>query len=250
MNEANELLYQCIAIKNLCTNSLNNNIYNYKEVPPNRVNNIKNLILKLKEKLNIFKPDIFAQYDLESTDLYKVIDSYQIYVFRSFINDVSYFIDILNPLALKTEVNIQFTNRGIFLPGQYYEATSKVFEILKDAKNEIVLIDGYIDEKVLDILSIKKGSVKVRILKKEKASASLNVKIVEFNKSYNQTLSVKYSNDFHDRFIILDNFDLYHFGASIKDVGKSGFMFSKIEEDKIKKPFIESFESYWSNASQ
>jgi hypothetical protein len=103
--------------------------------------------------------------------------------------------------------------------------------IIKKAKSDIVLIDGYVDVNTLNILAKKNAGVDVTIF--TYASAPLTRKDVEnFNAQY-PTLAVKKTQVFHDRFIILDGKTVYHIGASIKDAGKKCFGISLINDSSI-----------------
>ncbi len=119
----------------------------------------------------------------------------------------------------------------LFFRGQMFDAFSCIADILGTAKEEIILIDGYTDTATLDLLSKKKGGVKVEIYTFKKHSKLTESEIDSFNKEY-PTLTVKYTTEFHDRFIILDKKTLYHIGASIKDAGKKAFEISEIEDNK------------------
>lgn len=116
----------------------------------------------------------------------------------------------------------------IFFDGQIYDAYSLVINIIKKAKEKILIIDNYIDDSVLQMLVKKNKDVKVTILTSEKTNIS-KLDIQKFNKEY-PTLEVAKSNKFHDRFIVIDNKEIYHIGASLKDLGKKCFAISKIED--------------------
>jgi hypothetical protein len=126
--------------------------------------------------------------------------------------------------ADKLSLQITISREGVFFAGQYFDALQKVTEILEHADTEICIIDRYVDSAVLNLLTRKKSSVTVNILTKS-VDPALKAAAIAFKKQYGK-LAIRTSNAFHDRFIIIDNKDFYHFGASIKDVGKRGFMFS------------------------
>jgi len=139
------------------------------------------------------------------------------------------------------------SREGVFFAGQYFDALQKVTEILEQADSQIDVIDGYVDSGVLNLLTRKKSSVTVNILTKS-VDPALKQAADAFNKQYHK-LAIRTSNAFHDRFIIIDNKEFYHFGASIKDVGKRGFMFSRIEEEDVIKTIQKKFTEEWSRAS-
>lgn len=119
----------------------------------------------------------------------------------------------------------------IFYDGQIYDAFSFLVDLIKKARTSIVLIDNYVDTDTLNILCKKNGSVDVKILGSGKGSLS-NQDIQKFNTQY-PSLTVRNTNDFHDRFIIIDKKEVYHVGASLKDAGKKSFGVTKIEEKDL-----------------
>ena len=125
----------------------------------------------------------------------------------------------------------------IFFQGQIYDAYSLVIDIIRRAKSKIVIIDNYIDDSILKILVKKNKNVEVVILTSKNSNIS-KLDIQKFNKEY-PILKVAKTDKFHDRFIIIDNKELYHCGASIKDLGKKCFGINKIDDIEIIKKFNE-----------
>jgi len=158
---------------------------------------------------------------------------------KMLLNDVEYCIDILTNMPSGDTPSMKVSREGIFFAGQYFDALSKAAEILSVANQSIWIIDGYISLDVLNLLAPKKSSVEVKILTKDVPSA-VNTAAVAFNNQYG-SLSIRTSQAFHDRFIIIDDAEFYHFGASIKDLGNRGFMFSRIEESQI----IDALRTKW-----
>ena len=113
------------------------------------------------------------------------------------------------------------TNQKLFFDGQIYDAFSLLIELIQKAAQEIILIDGYVDVSTLNLLAKKQSGVAVTIytFKKTKLTAQ---DVAAFNSQYPQ-LDVKYTNVFHDRFLMLDGKTVYHIGASLKDAGKKCF---------------------------
>ena len=124
----------------------------------------------------------------------------------------------------------------IFFQGQIYDAYNLIVKIIKRAKSKIVIIDNYIDESILEMLSKKNKDVEVIILTSPKCNI-LSLDVKKFNEEY-PTLKVLRTNKFHDRFIVIDNKELYHCGASIKDLGKKCFGINRIEDKEIINKFI------------
>ena len=114
----------------------------------------------------------------------------------------------------------------MFFEGQFYDAYSLLLDTFNMATKNIIIIDNYIDKKILDLCS--KIKVNIIIYTKEIDKQTFE----KYNKQYNN-VKVKFSNKYHDRFIIIDNKILYHCGASFKDLGKKCFCTSKIENDTI-----------------
>lgn len=123
------------------------------------------------------------------------------------------------------------SEQKIFFDGQIYDAFSLITTIIQKAQNDIILIDGYVDVDTLNVLAKKNAGSDVTIF--TYASAPLTNKDVEnFNAQY-PTLTVKKTQVFHDRFIILDGTVVYHIGASIKDAGKKCFGVSLINDSGV-----------------
>lgn len=114
----------------------------------------------------------------------------------------------------------------LFFEGQIYDAYSLLVDLLNSAKENIILIDNYVDKKFLDIIAHVK--VKVTLITSNKCNLT-NIDIEKYNKEYSN-LEIVYNSNFHDRFILIDNKDLYHVGSSLKDLGKKCFAINRIEE--------------------
>lgn len=125
----------------------------------------------------------------------------------------------------------EITKQRIFFDGQIYEAYSLIIDIIKRANKRILIIDNYIDDSILKMLTKKKNNVEVVILTSNKSNIE-NLDLQKFNQEY-PFLKLSKTNKFHDRFIIIDNKEMYHLGASIKDLGKKCFGINKIEDTKI-----------------
>ena len=123
-----------------------------------------------------------------------------------------------------------FPPQKVFFEGKHYDAYSFAKKLVRKAANKIVLVDGYSDEVTLDILSQKKGGVAVLVATSQKMIDKhlTSIAVEKFNKQ-NPTLTVKAVGAFHDRFLILDDKELYHFGASLKDLGRQYCAVSKMD---------------------
>lgn len=120
---------------------------------------------------------------------------------------------------------------GIFADGQIFDAYEFVQRLIKSAKKSIILIDNYVDESVLTMMSEKERGVEVEIYTKE-VSKALKLANEKFNNQYGN-LSLHQTNRVHDRFLIIDDQTIYLIGASLKDAGKRLFAFTKMSEEHI-----------------
>jgi hypothetical protein len=145
-----------------------------------------------------------------------------------------------NADALKSRVDeIELTinthlipTQGVLFDGQVFDAYNLASDIIRSAKQSIVLIDNFIDDTVLTHLAKKKKGVKVLLLTKN-ISTQLALDVQKANAQYGD-FNVKQFTQSHDRFIIIDGGkEIYHIGASLKDLGKKWFAFSKMNKDSI-----------------
>jgi hypothetical protein len=125
----------------------------------------------------------------------------------------------------------QLPTQGVFFDGQIFDAYELISKIIKTAKHSLVLIDNYIDESVLVHLSKKNKNVSVHILTKT-VSKQLELDIQKANEQYGN-FTIKTFAQSHDRFLIIDQNEVYHIGASLKDLGKKWFAFSKLDKSSI-----------------
>jgi hypothetical protein len=121
--------------------------------------------------------------------------------------------------------------QGIFYDGQVFDAYKFVSDIIRKAKKSIILIDNYIDDTVLSLFIKRNKNVEVIILTKN-ISRQLKLDIEKYNEQYPR-IELREFNKSHDRFIIIDGNEIYHFGASLKDLGKKWFAFSKMDKKSL-----------------
>jgi DNA gyrase/topoisomerase IV subunit A len=117
--------------------------------------------------------------------------------------------------------------QGIFFEGQVFDAYELTSRIIRSAKKSIVLIDNYIEESTLVHLSKKEKNVGVTLLSKDK-SAQFDLDLKKANAQYGNFAWQQFDKS-HDRFLIIDQNEVYHLGASLKDLGKKWFAFSKLD---------------------
>ncbi len=123
-------------------------------------------------------------------------------------------------------------DKGIFFDGQIFDAYKFVSDLVRTAQKSIILIDNYIDDTVLTLLNKRDKDVYVIIYTKE-ISKQLLLDLVKYNSQYPK-IEIKEFNQSHDRFLIIDNAQVYHFGASLKDLGKKWFAFSTFDKEAFK----------------
>ncbi|MCR1816705.1 virulence RhuM family protein [Aliarcobacter butzleri] len=125
----------------------------------------------------------------------------------------------------KIKENKLETNQGIFFDGQIFDSYSFINDLLKLAQKEVILIDNYIDDTVFTLFS-KYPNVNF-IIYTNSISKQLKLDFEKYQKQY-KNITLKTFKDCHDRFLILDKKEIYHLGASLKDLGKKWFAFSKM----------------------
>ncbi len=138
------------------------------------------------------------------------------------------FVQIFNALQDKTLKPKQ----GIFFEGQVFDAYAFVADLIRSAEKSIVLVDNYVDDTILTLFTKRKPQAKLTIFT-TRISKQLALDLKKHNEQY-VPIQVKEFADAHDRFLILDENMVYHFGASLKDLGKKWFAFSKFDKDALR----------------
>lgn len=121
--------------------------------------------------------------------------------------------------------------QGVFFDGQVFDAYELASKIIRSAKNSIILIDNYIDETTLTHLTKKSNNVKLLLLTRN-ISKQLQLDVQKANEQY-ENFEIRLFSKSHDRFLIIDNKEVYHLGASLKDLGKKWFAFSKMDKTSV-----------------
>ncbi|MCQ2211750.1 MAG: virulence RhuM family protein [Paludibacteraceae bacterium] len=148
---------------------------------------------------------------------------------ENYINLINKVESIDKRLTLLETTNLE--KEKIFFDGEIFDAKSFITQLISKASNSIVLIDAYADIKALEFFKCKHTGVSLMIYHSSKAKLS-NQDVVDFNSQYG--LCTAYVNDkFHDRFLVIDDKDLYHLGASLNYAGKRVFALTKMEDEKI-----------------
>jgi hypothetical protein len=136
--------------------------------------------------------------------------------------------DMLFKALDKNKLNPEY---GIFFDGQIFDAYTFVSNLIRSAEKSILLIDNYIDDTVLEMLGKRKPNIEVIIFTK-KITSQLKLDLQKYNSQYPK-ISIKEFTRAHDRFMIIDDKTIYHIGASLKDLGKKWFAFSRLEFDVV-----------------
>ena len=121
--------------------------------------------------------------------------------------------------------------QGIFFDGQVYDAYTFVSNLVRGAEKTLILVDNYVDDSVLTLLTKRKSGVSATIYTKS-ISKQLALDLKKHNEQY-QPITIEVFKDAHDRFLIIDEKEIYHIGASLKDLGKKWFAFSRFEAGAI-----------------
>jgi hypothetical protein len=136
----------------------------------------------------------------------------------------------INEIDLQINTHL-IPNQGVFFEGQVFDAYELASKIIRSAKKSIILIDNYINESTLTHLSKKNNKVKATLLTKT-ISKQLELDFKKANEQYGN-FEIKPFNKSHDRFLIIDEHEVYHLGASLKDLGKKWFAFSKLDKTSV-----------------
>lgn len=156
------------------------------------------------------------------------------YAINNRINRIEDKVDGINHRMSEIELQIisnLIPTQGVFFDGQVFDAYELASKIIRSAKQNIVLIDNYTDETTLTHLSKKGKGVNVLIMTKN-ISKQLQLDIQKANEQYGG-FAVKIFTKSHDRFLIIDDKEVYHLGASLKDLGKKWFAFSKMDKNSV-----------------
>ena len=149
---------------------------------------------------------------------------------NSIENKVENLSEKVNAISLQIQ-SVQIPNQGVFFDGQVFDAYELASKIIRSAHKSIVLIDNYIDESTLTHLAKKNKQVKVLLLSKT-INKQLALDVKKANEQYGN-FEIKEFNKSHDRFLIIDNSEVFHLGASLKDLGKKWFAFSQLNKNSV-----------------
>jgi len=229
------------------------------ELSDNEINTmVSQSVIPSKQQLGGAKPFVFTEQGvsaLSSVLTSKIAIDIHINIIRAFVNMkkaisnnalVFQRLDLLEQKQFKADDKIDMIlnaiedksikpKQGIFYDGQVYDAYIFVSDLIKSANKNIILIDNYIDDSVFTLLSksSKKETVVVTItIYTKNITKEIQLDLNKYNSQYPK-IELKKFNSSHDRFLIIDEKDVYHIGASLKDLGKKWFAFSKLEIDAV-----------------
>ncbi|MDD4127816.1 MAG: ORF6N domain-containing protein [Methanomicrobium sp.] len=137
----------------------------------------------------------------------------------------------INTVFSAIENKVILPKQGIFFEGQIFDAYQFVSDLVRSAEKSIILVDNYVDDTILTLFTKRKKNVSLLILTKT-ISQQMQLDVAKYNCQYPPVKILEFKKS-HDRFLILDDTEVYHFGASLKDLGKKWFAFSKIDKDSI-----------------
>ena len=136
-------------------------------------------------------------------------------------------------LILDAMQDKKFPPQKVFFDGQVYDAFEQMKKFVRMAKKELIIIDPYFADSVLPLIAQKRKDVEVLVIKNSRSKLLHNVDVEQFNTQYSNSLTVKVSDCFHDRFLIIDKTTLIHVGASLNHLGKKCFAFSSLDKSNI-----------------
>ena len=136
-------------------------------------------------------------------------------------------------LILDAMQDKKFPPQKVFFDGQVYDAFEQMKKFIRMAKKELIIIDPYFADSVLPLIAQKRKDVEVLVVKNSRSKLLHDVDVAQFNTQYANSLTVKVSDRFHDRFLIIDKTTLIHVGASLNHLGKKCFAFSSLDKSNI-----------------
>ena len=136
-------------------------------------------------------------------------------------------------LILDAMQDKKFPPQKVFFDGQVYDAFEQMKKFVRMAKKELIIIDPYFADSVLPLIAQKRKDVEVLVLKNSCSKLLHDVDVAQFNAQYANSLTVKVSDRFHDRFLIIDKTTLIHVGTSLNHLGKKCFAFSSLDKSNI-----------------
>jgi uncharacterized protein (DUF1786 family) len=136
-------------------------------------------------------------------------------------------------LILDAMQDKRFPPQKVFFDGQVYDAFEQMKKFVRMAKKELIIIDPYFADSVLPLIAQKRSGVEVLVIRNSRSKLLHDVDVEQFNAQYANSLTVKVSDKFHDRFLVIDKTTLIHVGVSLNHLGKKCFAFSSLDKSNI-----------------
>ena len=190
----------------------------------------------------LLKSDVAVKMSLKIVDTFILMKKYMVpnLISQKYYNDMTIRHDSEIKLLQESFEKIKNKEENIitYYNGEIFDAYSKIVEIFKEAKDELIIIDRYADKILLDM--IKRLKVNITLITKKNSLLS-NLDIDKYNKQYHN-LKIIYSNTYHDRYFIIDKKEIYHCGASINHAGSKTFSINKWNDELVIKSFIDKLD--------
>lgn len=220
-DEKNELVTKCYQLQNLKHSYINP--YVFTEQGVSMLSAVLKSDIAINRSVQIIRAFVnMKQFISSNNDLFKKINTIEKKQIEYEIKSDEKFDKIFDALEQKQLKPTQ----GIFYDGQIFDAYRFISDLLREANKKVILIDNYIDDNTLTIFS-KIPHINVTIYT-HTISKQLKLDLEKYHTQYNN-ISVKIFKNSHDRFLIIDDKTIFHIGASLKDLGKKWFAFSKMD---------------------
>ena len=220
-NEKNELVANCDRFHNLKHSTVNP--YAFTEQGVAMLSAVLNSKIAINTSIKIMNAFVeMRSFLIQNAQIFQRLESLenkQLEHVKDSDKKFNLLFDALESKSLKT-------NQGIFYDGQIFDAYTLISDIIRSSTKSIILIDNYLDDTVLKVLSKRNKGISVTLYSKN-ITEVLKQDLVKHNSQY-EKIELRELKTSHDRFLIIDNKDVYHFGASLKDAGKKWFAFSKL----------------------
>ena len=234
-NESDKLVANCDRFKTLKHSS--SNPYAFTEQGVSMLASVLNSETAVQTSIKIIDAFVAMRHFMQkNAKLFVEIDNIKQHLIQTDVHLNENDKKIEHVLTL-LEKNNEEDKQRLFFDGQIYDAFSFMVYLVQKAEKEIILIDNYAGVGTLDVLSKKKENVDVQLFTSKKAKITQS-DIDKFNAQY-PTITLNYTETFHDRFLIIDSSTAYSIGSSVKDAGKRCFAVSQINEEWMVKMILE-----------
>jgi phage regulator Rha-like protein len=218
-NEKNELVANCDRFQNLKHSSSNSFVFTEQGVA--MLSAVLRSEIAVKVSIQIIDAFVEMRKQLGANNL---IDLRLSNIERKQLEADQKFEQVFKALE-KSDIEPQ---QGVFFEGQIFDAYTFVADVIRSAKNSVILIDNYIDDTILTLLAKRNKNV-TAIIYTQKNDKQLQLDLKKHNQQYPE-IKIHSLANVHDRFLLIDEKELYHIGASLKDLGKKWFAFSKMND--------------------